>query len=323
MGYGNYSNDAHAQNTLRKASLGYSVDSLMYTDDVKSGKVAEQVHQRLDPKRLAGGKVRESRDSEEHPNSVAISVFFDVTGSMGSIPKVLRKKLSNLMKLLTEKGYATDPQVLFGAIGDSHTDRVPLQIGQFESSITMDDDLESIYVEGGGGGTGEEGYELAYYMAARHTAIDCFEKRNKKGYLFTIGDEEPYPAVRAHDIKRWVGDGAQKDIPFEDILKEAQEKYHCFHLIAARGSNGSDPTMRMRWKQLMGDNCIIVEEADFIAEIIALIVGIHEGTISLAVGTEHLKELGVGAKIAKAIEKSLEDVAKRAISLTGLTPTTV
>ena len=97
------------------------------------------VHPALDPFDVHG---RESRDSDEHPQSLAIAVLFDVTGSMGGVPRTLQKKLPQLLGLLLRKGYATDPQIMFGAIGDATCDRAPLQVGQFESDNRMDDDLE-------------------------------------------------------------------------------------------------------------------------------------------------------------------------------------
>lgn len=315
MGYGTYSDVAHIANTSLKASLGYDINSLKHTDDIKHGRAAAMVNQRLDPRGL---KIRESRDSADHPNSLAIMVFFDVTGSMGSIPKVLRKKLNNLMGLLQSRGYVADPQILFGAIGDATCDAAPLQVGQFESDIKMDDDLEAVWVESGGGGQNTESYELAYYVASRHTNIDCFEKRGHKGYVFTIGDEMPYDVVDRKQIVNLIGSGAQKNIPTEEIIKEAQEKFHCFHLIAARGSAGSDPTVRMRWKLLLGDHAVIVEEMDFIAETIALIVGMYEGAVDLKTAKEHLKDLGVSTNIIAVIEKALEPVEKRAIAFGGL-----
>ena len=82
---------------------------------------------------------------------------------------MLQRKLPQLLGLLLRKGYADDPQIMFGAIGDATCDRAPLQVGQFESDNRMDDDLGRILLEGGGGGQKTESYELAMYFMARHT----------------------------------------------------------------------------------------------------------------------------------------------------------
>ena len=82
---------------------------------------------------------------------------------------------------------------MFAAVGDATCDRVPLQVGQFESDNRMDENLENMILEGGGGGQKTESYELALYFMARHTAIDCYAKRGRRGYLFVIGDEMAYP----------------------------------------------------------------------------------------------------------------------------------
>src|SRR5512144_834384 len=132
--------------------------------------------------------VRESRDSAEHPVSLAVAVLFDVTGSMGTVPRVLQAKLPDLHSLVQRRGYVEHPQLLFGAIGDATCDRVPLQIGQFESDNRMDAQLGTIVLEGGGGGQRTESYELAAYFMARHTRLDSLVKRGRRGYLFIIGD---------------------------------------------------------------------------------------------------------------------------------------
>jgi hypothetical protein len=123
---------------------------------------ATRVHPDLDPRDI----MRESRDSDEHPESLAIAVLFDVTGSLRHVPRALQEKLPQLLGLLLRQGYVEHPQILFGAIGDATCDRAPLQIGQFESDNRMDDDLGRILLEGGGGQM-TESYELAmYFMAA-------------------------------------------------------------------------------------------------------------------------------------------------------------
>ena len=160
MGSGRWSTDVYSAAANYRAASGTS--AFAYSD---SG--ARKAHPALDP---SGVAERESRDSDEHPQSTPIAVLFDVTGSMGAVPRVLQTKLPQLLGLLTRKGYATDPHIMFGAIGDATCDRVPLQVGQFESDNRMDDDLARIVLEGGGGGQQHESYELAMYFMARHTA---------------------------------------------------------------------------------------------------------------------------------------------------------
>src|SRR5262245_31859455 len=118
MGSGVWSTDVYTRaETLRAARRA---SAFAYSD---SG--ARVVHPTLDPH---GVGMRESRDSAEHPRSLAVAVLFDVTGSMGGVPRVLQTKLPQLFGLLLRKAYATDPQILFGAIGDATCDRIPLQV---------------------------------------------------------------------------------------------------------------------------------------------------------------------------------------------------
>ena len=79
-------------------------------------------------------------------------MLFDVTGSMGRVPRILQANLCQLMGLLLDKGYLAHPQILIGGIGDATCDHAPLQVGQFESGIEIDEDLAKLWLEGGGGG---------------------------------------------------------------------------------------------------------------------------------------------------------------------------
>ena len=122
----------------------------------------------------------------------------------------MQKNLCQLMGLLLRKGYLAHPQILIGGIGDATCDRAPLQIGQFESGIEIDQDLAKLWLEGGGGGQQTESYELAMYFMARKTAIDCYENRGQRGYLFLIGDEMPYRRVKRKEVAGILGRPAQR-----------------------------------------------------------------------------------------------------------------
>jgi len=263
MGYGNYSIDAHSALTAARAHKG---GSEIFAQ--------ERCHPLMNPKGL---KVRECRDSENHPDSLGIVFALDVTGSMGDIPHILAKtELPKFMKMLTACG-VTHPQLMFMAIGDANSDQASLQVGQFESTAElMDQWLTWSFLEGGGGGTGEESYELAFYVAAQHTDMDNWMKRKKKGYLFLTGDERPYPAVSRHHIEALVGDKLDEDIPVEEVIAAAAETYHVFFLVPdlVRRQN-----CEARWRKLLGNHTICMESPADTCAVAAAIVGLTEKLI--------------------------------------------
>ena len=309
MGYSNWSDTAYKsrQNFRQKTNQS----AFTYDQQVRAtGKVA--AHPQMNP----AGVVRESRDSDSHPDSVAIGVLFDVTGSMGVVPRVLQTKLGSLMRLLVQKGYLAHPQVLFGAVGDAYTDRVPLQIGQFESGLEMDDDLGKIYIEGGGGGQVHESYELGIYFFARHTAIDCYDKRGHKGYLFTIGDEMPYDVVRKQQVADVLGDKLRQDIATDQIVAEVQERYEYFHIIPTNTYHGQRPEVQARWRELLGERVLLLDDETAVSETIALAIGLCEGTLdSLYRGVDDLVAAGHAATAARSATTAIAPYAKTRGSL--------
>lgn len=301
MGSGVWSTDVYeAAERYRRAA---GVSAFAYSDGG-----ARRVHPTLDP---YGVTVRESRDSAEHPRSLAIAVLFDVTGSMRTVPRVLQTKLPKLLGLLLRKGYATDPQILFGAIGDATCDRMPLQVGQFESDNRMDDHLGNIVLEGGGGGQMTESYELALYFMARHTAIDCFERRGRRGYLFLIGDELAYPRVKAGEVRRVIGDELTEDVPLRQIVAEVRRRYDTYYLLPAGSSYAGDRRVLDFWRDLLGQNTLELDDLDAVCETIALTVGLGEEAVDLAEGLADLREVSAGAVPTVSRALARVDVAAR------------
>lgn len=286
MGYSNWSDAAYQSRQQRRAATKQSA----FTHDQQvraSGAV--RIHDQMNPY----GVTRVSRDSHQHPESLAIGVIFDVTGSMGSVPRVLQTKLGALMRVLVQRGYVEHPQVLFGAVGDAYCDAVPLQIGQFESGLEMDDDLGKLYLEGGGGGQVHETYELALYFMAHHTSIDCYERRGHKGYLFTIGDELPYDVVRRQHVADLIGDALKRDLPIEQVVAAAQARYEYFHIIPTNTSHGRDQTVHARWRALLGERVLLLDHEAAVCETIALAIGLCEGRVDdLRAGAADLVRAG-------------------------------
>lgn len=216
-------------------------------------------------------KIRESCDSTEHPNSTPIIIGLDVTGSMDKILMAVAKKLNVLVEEIYKRNTISDPQIMFQAIGDSTCDSAPLQVTQFESDIKIAQQLTELWFEKGGGGNGFESYPLVWYFAANHTSIDSFTKRNKKGFIFTMGDD-CYPSVlRKTEIKDIFNDTIEKDIPVEELLAQVNRKYEVFHFMLGQG--GSSYSINEKaWKDLLGERAIYINDYDKIPEIIVSIL---------------------------------------------------
>ena len=274
MGHGDYSHDAHAALLRGRANA-------------PAHEVFQQqsCHPLMNPK---GVKLRECRDSADHPQSLGIAFALDVTGSMGGIPRLLASDaLPKFMKVLGDCN-VKDPQLLFCAVGDATSDRAPLQVGQFESTAElMDQWLTWSFIESGGGGSGEESYELAMYFLALHTELDCKVKRNKRGYLFMTGDELPYPILSRHIVETVTGDRLDDDLKVEEVVADLQQSYVPFFLIP-------DPSRRARcearWRDLLGDNVLCLERPENVCYAAAGAIALCEGLVPDLRGLQRLLE---------------------------------
>lgn len=261
-----------------------------YSTTHVKGKSTRQVFSRgsiqseMDPKNIT---VRESRDSDDNPNSTALIVALDVSGTMSSvIDSLARKGLNTLCEEVYDRKPITDPHIMcmgvgdadYGMSGSGYGDEAPLQVTQFEADIRIAEQIQQIYLEGNGGGNGFESYHLPWYFAAMNTEIDCYEKRGKKGYLFTIGDEYPPDKLRAASIERVFGTSIRNDISTIDALAMAQEKYHVFHVVIEEGSHArSHSDTKKRWQELLGERVISLADHEKLAEAVVSIIQVTEG----------------------------------------------
>ena len=295
MGNGNYSLAAH-QALLRDRAK------------IPTQQVFKQsnCHPLMNPK---GVRLRESRDGTDHPQSLGIVFALDVTGSMGQIPKLMAtQELPTFMKILLDC-QVPDPQILFMAVGDAISDNAPLQVGQFESTAElMDQWLTWSYLEGGGGGSGEESYELGMYFLAMHSEMDCMVKRNKRGYLFMTGDEVPYPILSKHIVETYIGDRLDDDLTCEEIVAELQKSYVPFFIIPDRARA---KRCERRWRDLLGDNVLCLDAPDDVCYVTAGAMLLNEGRVSsIKEMVAFLQNAGMPSKRQSKVVQSLTPVAE-------------
>lgn len=331
MGGTNYSSiDKDVRDSIRDSvakKTGISVDdaSLKYNYDIRSGKTAAATHPTLSPR---GVKVRESRDSKEHPITIPIGITLDTTGSMSQVPYAIQKSLTKLMGTFLEdkasgKRYLGDgyPAIMISAVDDYDAQQSMgyatgdgcLQIGQFESGLEIDDNLSNLWITKNGGGTAHESYDLALYFAARHTVHDHLEQRGKKGYWFIIGDEMAYPEVTRQQIMDVIGDDPlQSNITLEAIIAEASEKYHIFFILPNQTSYYSSPTHARFWQNLLPEGHFIklADPNDICSTIVGCVALCEEEDVTI----DDLKADGVA--VGSAIVP-LSAVARGAVSRRG------
>lgn len=307
MGGGTYNAEVLTRRITKSAAAGQSFFS-HNAQSHASGVL--KVHPSLDPSRKnkAGIIIRECLDSETHNNSLGIATIFDGTGSMRENPKAFLKSLPAVMPLLIQAGWADNPQMLFGVVGDETGDKVPLQIGQFEGSNEMDSALANVILEGNGQTNLHESYGLALYFMARYANLDSFNKRGKKGYLFIIGDEMPFPFVSAKQVMRIIGEPTPtgKDIPIEEVINEVERRFHLFWIQPAGTRYFNNDEINARLQYLFGQRLIRLENPALIAETIVAAVAANEGQ-------------DIGEQVAQLAGKSAADIVAKATKHIAIT----
>ena len=282
-----------------------------YTKTTRSARREEiftsrELKDALNPAKI---RVRESCDSPDNPNSTPIIIGLDVTGSMGIIAEVMAKEsLGTLIAGIYERRPIPDPHVMLMGIGDVTGDRAPLQATQFEADIRVAEQLKEIWLEGNGQGNGFESYDLPWYFAANRTVIDSYTKRGKKGYLFTIGDENPpKETLDITNLRRVFGPTVEVGTTVAQALADAQQRYAVFHVVVEEGGYARTalPRVKGAWRELLGPNAIMLKNYTHVSEVILSVIEVAEGADAETV-ISSWQDAGVRSSVAHALA-GLED----------------
>lgn len=223
MGYGSYSASDWAKlKNSRQLTKDKSVEEVF---------TKRSCDPKYDPRYIG---TRECFDSTDHPNTTPIVVGLDVTGSMGYLAvEVATGALNELITKLYSTGAVEDPALMCAAYGD-YADASPLQVTQFESDIRIAQQLLDLYFENRG--NGEVATTCLWEFLAHHTNIDAINKRNEKGFLFTIGDRANIRKTYVDiTIERVIGDNTAYGTA-EAVLADVKEKFNVFHIMIDGGN---------------------------------------------------------------------------------------
>jgi hypothetical protein len=272
MGGGSYSDKDFVSFS---SSRRYSDPSTTTKDIYKS----RNINPDLDPKKF---KIRESVDGPDHPNSTPLILGLDVTGSMHTVlDRLARVGMKTICQEVLERRPITDPHICCCAIGDvAAGDRAPFQATQFESDVRIFEQLEKIFLEGGGGGNNFESYILAWYFAKYRTKIDSFAKRGQKGFLFTIGDEEITPELRRDHFLTSMGDDVERGFNAQELYDLIYPEWNVFHIIIKEGNHArmAFDNVKKSWDDVIGAQRVVpLDDHEKIGETIVSILELSAG----------------------------------------------
>lgn len=225
-------------------------------------------------------QVRESRDSDINPNSTPIIIASDVTGSMGMIAhELMNEGINTVAKEIYERKPIPDPHIMVMAIGDAECDTAPLQVTQFEADIRLADQVRELYIEGGGGGNRGESYNLAHVFAATKVASDAWEKRKKKGYLFTIGDEPVLNGCTKAGLERFIGGHFPSSLSAQECVDMARRTFEVFHIVLTNegfAAYSLDEVLKT-WNPILPQRVIKLADVSKLGETIVSTIQVMEG----------------------------------------------
>jgi hypothetical protein len=140
------------------------------------------------------------RTESKNPFVVAV----DVTGSMSSWPFEIFDRLPLLYNTLSQ--YREDLEICFAAIGDAGVDRWPLQVTEFAHGYDLEQQLNALYGEGGGGDA-PESYGLFAWWVEHHVEAP----QAKKPFLVVFGDAPMHRTIPRVQVEKLLGETAPQE----------------------------------------------------------------------------------------------------------------
>ena len=297
MGGGSYDRDVYAESS--SSSWGSSYDSSHFGTSKESEREMGQ-NKEMDSNLSPIGKIIVSHAK------TPIVVVLDVTGSNIDFAKVVYDKMPMFYGQIERKGYLEDFDICFCAVGDTSSDKYPIQITDFAKGITIDDWLKKVVLEGNGGVFGEESYEaMAYYL------LNNFEfEEDATPIVFFIGDERCYSTLTYSDQK-FLGVSEQKST--DRIFQELRHKLHDNIFMLLNKACGREWLYGIyeNWKEyLPTQHTIKIEEEKSIVDLMLGIIALCSKTRTLDGYIEDMREREQTETRRKNVKTSLDDLSK-------------
>ncbi len=239
---------------------------------------------------------------------------FDVTGSMGNLPRIIYDKMPLIAGQLVECGYLRDAAISLAAIGDVRSDKAPIQIAEFSPVRKLDDWLQRVWLEGNGGGNGGESYEFTAYFYARM----CDLSKAVTPFFLITGDEHFRETLYARDLQMHFG-GRHKDVETKEVFAELMKKFKGNVFLIHRRYSDPDDEKRIaaQWRELLGPERVIMLGSD------TAIADVTLGVFALMTASRTLDEFLRDLKTKRDVpqtDQRVAEVRKALQQLTAIAP---
>jgi len=174
-------------------------------------------------------------DAKKHISTTSTNpliIAVDVTGSMSNWPAEIFDRLPLLFNTLSQ--YREDLEICFAAIGDARYDDWPLQVTTFASGYDLEQQLGSLYGEGGGG-DGPEGYGLFAHWVNTHVEVP---NADDTPFLIVFGDAPMHPEVPKGEISHYLGDKLNHDVDAIKAWQKLCDNWNTWFLRRPTGRQG-------------------------------------------------------------------------------------
>lgn len=254
-----------------------------------------------------------------------LTLWVDVTGSMGNWPATIFSKLPYLDHEIKTEYLGADAEVCFGAVGDATTDKYPLQVQPFTIGTDMTKKLEKLVIEGAGGAQNHESYELAALYTLHN--IHCPNAVGRP-IVIMIGDEQAYDRVTVAEAKTHAKVKLTCQVTTKDIFKSLMES-HSFYFILKQRQLGAQSELNRQnerfWVDLVGkDHIAYLDDADRVVDVIFGILAHEAGMVDYFRGEiqdrqtkAQVKTVYKALKTIHTIEDDWADVKKKPVAGKG------
>jgi hypothetical protein len=281
----------------------YTSSASVYSEtSTKVVGAVKEMHRDLNPNKWKDTKL---------PCKKANPIIFalDVTGSMGEWTRIIYDKMPMFYGQIMIQNYLKEPSISFCAIGDYTCDEAPLQVTDFAQGSEIDQLIAKMFLEGGGGGSCYESYELAAYFYNNH----CELENSELPFFFVTGDESFYEKIPEKYITRIIGKSPKDNvINARECWKALLKKFNVFLIKKPYDEERKEVQILKQWIETIGEERVLkIEHPKACIDVILGAIAITSGNRTLNTYIEDMKARGQTPDRIEEVTKALQKYSSK------------